>query len=73
MSCEENTDCAAIEVPSGATATFSGDGTLNATAQGYGAAIGTKGYYRDGKDHSDNSKASGVVNIKGSVHVVATI
>lgn len=71
-SCEKKTDYAAIEVQSGATATFFGDGTLNAEASGYGAAIGIKAYYRDGKNHSDNSKFSGIVKIKGAARRNAT-
>lgn len=47
--CQEKTDYPTIEVPSEVTAIFSEDGTLNTTAQGYGGAIRTKGYYRDGK------------------------
>ena len=69
--CQQSTDYPAIEVPAGATVTLSGDGSLNATANGYAAAIGTKGYYRDGKDHSDGNKSSGTVQIEDSLNVKA--
>ena len=69
--CQKSTDYPAIEVPGGATVTLSGDGSLNATANGYAAAIGTKGYYRDGKDHSDGNKSSGTVQIEDSLNVKA--
>ncbi len=68
---EKSIEHAAVSVEEGSTVTFCGDGSLYADAFGYGAAIGTNGYYRDGKSHGDNSKSSGTVNIMGSAHVTA--
>lgn len=73
MSCKKETNYLAIKIPGGATtAAFSVNRILNVTAKGYGASVGTKGYYRDGLDYSDNSKFSRVVTIKSATHVNAT-